>query len=196
MTNLCTFFLIFIKRHIFFLLSSFLAADETSDKPEPNTEAISLKQCQEGPTADAPLLPQPVVEEPPLQNPFQEKEPESTDVSDQQKAVEGVSPPPTSEKSDQPAATQAPPISAVQHLEMGALIVKKTTYVIPKKQPVPQSSCSQPAQKASAVPALLSETRNLLVPPAPSAPSSRPSQPNNQVRQSIQRSLTAILFKR
>uniref|UniRef100_A0A3B5M0I9 TFIIS central domain-containing protein n=1 Tax=Xiphophorus couchianus TaxID=32473 RepID=A0A3B5M0I9_9TELE len=80
--------------------------------------------------------------------------------------------------------------------KMGALIVKKTTYVIPKKQPVPQSSCSQPAQKASAVPALLSETRNLLVPPAPSAPSSRPSQPNNQVRQSIQRSLTAILFKR
>uniref|UniRef100_A0A096M2H0 Death inducer-obliterator 1 n=1 Tax=Poecilia formosa TaxID=48698 RepID=A0A096M2H0_POEFO len=173
------------------------SADETSDKPEPDTEAVSLpKQCPEEPTADAPLLPQPVAEEPPLQSPTQEKEPESTDVSNQQKAAESVSPPPTSEKSDQPAATQAPPVSAVQHLEMGALIVKKTTYVIPKKQPVPQASCSQPSQKPSAVPALLSETRNLLVPPAPSAPSSRPSQPNNQVRQSIQRSLTAILFKR
>uniref|UniRef100_A0A3B3TTX8 Death-inducer obliterator 1-like n=1 Tax=Poecilia latipinna TaxID=48699 RepID=A0A3B3TTX8_9TELE len=174
-----------------------VTADETSDKPEPDTEAVSLpKQCPEEPTADAPLLPQPVAEEPPLQSPTQEKEPESTDVSNQQKAAESVSPPPTSEKSDQPAATQAPPVSAVQHLEMGALIVKKTTYVIPKKQPVPQASCSQPSQKPSAVPALLSETRNLLVPPAPSAPSSRPSQPNNQVRQSIQRSLTAILFKR
>ncbi|MEQ2180454.1 hypothetical protein GOODEAATRI_001412 [Goodea atripinnis] len=79
---------------------------------------------------------------------------------------------------------------------MGALIVKKTTYVIPKKQPVSQSPSSQASQKVSSVPTLLNETRNLLVPPAPSAPSSRPSQPNNQVRQSIQRSLTTILFKR
>ncbi|XP_047222134.1 uncharacterized protein si:ch73-181d5.4 isoform X2 [Girardinichthys multiradiatus] len=172
-------------------------SDETSEKSESDIETISpLKQCPEEPSADAPLLSQPVTEEPPLQNLSQEKEPESSNVSNQQNAEEGASTPPTPEKSDQPAATQAPPISTVRHLEMGALIVKKTTYVIPKKQPVSQSPSSQASQKVSSVPTLLNETRNLLVPPAPSAPSSRPSQPNNQVRQSIQRSLTTILFKR
>uniref|UniRef100_A0A3Q2PR53 TFIIS central domain-containing protein n=1 Tax=Fundulus heteroclitus TaxID=8078 RepID=A0A3Q2PR53_FUNHE len=170
--------------------------DETSHKPEIDTETITPKQAPEEPPKDAPLLSQPVTEEPPLQNLSQEKEPENTDVSDQQTAAEGASTPATPEKSDQPPATQAPSTSAVRYHEMGALIVKKTTYVIPKKQPVSQAPCSQPSQKTSSVPTLLNETRNLLVPPAPSAPSSRPSQPNNQVRQSIQRSLTTILFKR
>uniref|UniRef100_A0A3Q1IW14 Death inducer-obliterator 1 n=1 Tax=Anabas testudineus TaxID=64144 RepID=A0A3Q1IW14_ANATE len=99
-------------------------------------------------------------------------------------------------------AEQSPSNSAPRHHETGALMVTKTTYVIPKKQAGPQTqssshiSASASCQKPSSASTLLNETRNLPVPPAPSAPSSRPSQPNNQVRQSIQRSLTSILLKR
>uniref|UniRef100_A0A3B4AB64 TFIIS central domain-containing protein n=1 Tax=Periophthalmus magnuspinnatus TaxID=409849 RepID=A0A3B4AB64_9GOBI len=132
----------------------------------------------------------------------------------------------------------APPVSRLH--ETGAIVVKKTTYVIPKKTPALQHRSDpapppsleptkkpspapsleptkkpspapsleptkkpspapslEPTKKPSPAPVMQMETRNLPVPPAPSAPSSRPpSQPNNQVRQSIQRSLVGILFKR
>ncbi|XP_078479204.1 death-inducer obliterator 1-like, partial [Lampetra planeri] len=82
-----------------------------------------------------------------------------------------------------------------------ALLITNTTYVIPKKQAGAQPLSSEVSasvfgQKPPSAPTLMNEPRNLLVPPAPSAPSSRPPQPNNQVRQSIQRSLTSILFRR
>ncbi|XP_055021702.1 death-inducer obliterator 1-like [Boleophthalmus pectinirostris] len=110
----------------------------------------------------------------------------------------------------------APPVNRLH--ETGAIMVKKTAFVIPKKTPAPQTRSNQvpppslePTKKTSPGPSLeptkkpspaptsvvQPETRNLPVPPAPSAPSSRPpSQPNNQIRQSIQRSLVGILFKR
>ncbi|KAG7249664.1 hypothetical protein CRUP_018394, partial [Coryphaenoides rupestris] len=90
----------------------------------------------------------------------------------------------------------------------------KGSFIIPRKQQqpavtvAPQPLPSQgPASGTGAPPppppppssgpaATTSETRTLPVAPAPIAPSSRPSQPNTQVRQSIQRSLTSILFKR
>ncbi|KAJ3586363.1 hypothetical protein NHX12_012762 [Muraenolepis orangiensis] len=83
----------------------------------------------------------------------------------------------------------------------------KGAFVIPKKQPAPgplapptrgPGSVAVAAAPPSSSPAAAggNETRTLPVAPAPIAPSSRPSQPNNQVRQSIQRSLAAILFKR
>lgn len=108
---------------------------------------------------------------------------------------------PTPAKSRLFEATQSQTPSAVRHHETGALVITKTSYVIPKKQsgpPPPSShvSASPSSQKATQAPTVLNEPRNLLVPPAPSAPSSRPTQPNTQVRQSIQRSLTGILFKR
>lgn len=105
-----------------------------------------------------------------------------------------------------PAPAPSPSTLAPRHRETPALVVSKTAYVIPKKQAAPQL-LSQPLssqvlpstsfQKPPSTQTVLNETRNLLVPPAPSAPSSRPSQPpNHQVRQSIQRSLTSILYKR
>uniref|UniRef100_A0A3Q2E8R3 Death inducer-obliterator 1 n=1 Tax=Cyprinodon variegatus TaxID=28743 RepID=A0A3Q2E8R3_CYPVA len=177
-------------------------SDETREKPETEVGTISLvKQTVEPPLKQPPQEKGPQsadvsIKEKHPKNSDPEKEPESTDVSNQPTAPDGVSAPPTLEKSNQTAATPTPLPSAIRVHEMGALIVKKTTYVIPKKQPASQSASGQPSQKVSSVSTLLNETRNLLVPPAPSAPSSRPSQPNNQVRQSIQRTLTSILFKR
>ncbi|CAL8325239.1 unnamed protein product [Merluccius merluccius] len=103
-----------------------------------------------------------------------------------------------------PSATPAPatpgpsssrlPVMPAPKLAMGS-------FVIPKKQPAPPPAPSQgqdpvAGAQPSASPAATNETRTLPVAPAPIAPSSRPSQPNNQVRQSIQRSLASILFKR
>uniref|UniRef100_A0AAV2LZL3 TFIIS central domain-containing protein n=1 Tax=Knipowitschia caucasica TaxID=637954 RepID=A0AAV2LZL3_KNICA len=108
-------------------------------------------------------------------------------------------------KQTKPAETPSPTLPVSRMHQTGAIVVKKTAYVIPKKAPPPQPPANQvpappiqgPAKKPSPAPAVQTETRNLPVPPAPSAPSSRlPSQPNNQVRQSIQRSLVGILFKR
>uniref|UniRef100_A0A3Q3KQE4 Death inducer-obliterator 1 n=1 Tax=Monopterus albus TaxID=43700 RepID=A0A3Q3KQE4_MONAL len=130
------------------------------------------------------------------------KEPENSGVSKQQSAESDPAITPTPAKSSLSPAAQSPSNSAPRHHETGALMVAKTTYVIPKKQSGSQSpssshlSASVSCQKPSSAPTLLNETRNLLVPPAPSAPSSRPSQPNNQVRQSIQRTLISILSKR
>lgn len=122
-------------------------------------------------------------------------------MSKQESAESNPCMPPSPAKSSLSPAAQSPSSSTPRHHETGALIVTKTTYVIPKKQSVSQPSSSHMSasascQRPSSAPTLLNETRNLPVPPAPSAPSSRPSQPNNQVRQSIQRSLTSILFKR
>lgn len=97
--------------------------------------------------------------------------------------------------------SEAPSTSVTSHLQTAGLKVTKKAFVIPKKPPAPQSLASPvlasaSGPKPSPAPAPLNETRNLLVPPAPSAPSSRPSQPNNQIRQSIQKSLVTILVKR
>ncbi|XP_072223306.1 uncharacterized protein [Leuresthes tenuis] len=175
-------------------------SDQASKTVEADSEAASpSKRCPEDPSTDAPLPSQPPAVEAPTQSASQEKakEPESSSVPKEQRP----STPPTPAKSHVSAVSQSPTTSAPRHHETGALIVTKTTYVIPKKQPVfnsPSSheSASVSCQKPSSAPALLNETRNLPVSPAPSAPSSRPSQPNNQVRQSIQRSLTSILSKR
>lgn len=109
--------------------------------------------------------------------------------------------PPSTEQSCQAAGSETPSTSVQSHHETGALTVGKKAFVIPKKPPAPQPSSSPALASSSGLkppptPALLNETRNLLVPPAPSAPSSRPSQPNNQIRQSIQKSLVSILMKR
>lgn len=107
--------------------------------------------------------------------------------------------PPNAEQACQVTVSEAPSTSVPGHHQTEALTVRKKAFVIPKKPPAPQRSSSPvlpstSAQKSS--PALVNESRNLLVPPAPSAPSSRPSQPNNQIRQSIQKSLVSILVKR
>ncbi|TWW56908.1 Death-inducer obliterator 1 [Takifugu flavidus] len=109
--------------------------------------------------------------------------------------------PPNAEQACQVTVSEAPSTSAPSHHQTEALTVRKKAFIIPKKPPAPQPSSSPvlpstSGQKPSAAPALVNETRNLLVPPAPSAPSSRPSQPNNQIRQSIQKSLVSILVKR
>lgn len=109
--------------------------------------------------------------------------------------------PPNAERSCQVTVSEAPSTSVPSRHQTEALTVSKKAFVIPKKPPAPQplSSPVLPSTsglKPSPGPALVNETRNLLVPPAPSAPSSRPSQPNNQIRQSIQKSLVSILVKR
>lgn len=124
-----------------------------------------------------------------------------SDVSKQKPDESNEPTPPAVTKSGPSAATLSPTPSTSKHHESGALLITDTTYVIPKKQAGPQPPSSEVSasvfgQKPPSAATLMNEPRNLLVPPAPSAPSSRPSQPNNQVRQSIQRSLTSILFKR
>lgn len=109
--------------------------------------------------------------------------------------------PPSTEQACRVTVSEAPSTSVPSHHQTDALTVRKKAFIIPKKPPAPQASSSPvlpstSGQKPSPAPALVNETRNLLVPPAPSAPSSRPSQPNNQIRQSIQKSLVSILVKR
>ncbi|XP_047445529.1 uncharacterized protein LOC125010755 isoform X2 [Mugil cephalus] len=164
--------------------------------------ASPSNQCQEGPSTDSSVLPLPAAEAAPPQRCAQEKvkEPVNGGVSKQKSAQSDLPIPPTTAKSSVSTDT-FPTASSLRHHETGALMVTKTSYVIPKKQSGSQSpsshvSASASCQKPLSAPTLLNETRNLPVSPAPSAPSSRPSQPNNQVRQSIQRSLTGILFKR
>ena len=108
-----------------------------------------------------------------------------------------------------PAPT-APGPSSSRPLLVPPLRLAKGSFVIPKKQqqqqqpaalpppppPPSQGPCPVAVPPPSSGPAAANETRTLPVAPAPIAPSSRPSQTNNQVRQSIQRSLTSILFKR
>lgn len=176
----------------------FLTATEVYENTETECEAsTSSRQSPEDASTDGSLLSQPVTEEAPLQSVSEDKEPESSAAP---KPDLNTATPATSKQSSQPPASKSPITSASRLHETGALIVTKTTYVIPKKpsvsQPPSSNVASASGQKLSSVPSLLNETRNLLVPPAPSAPSSRPSQPNNQIRQSIQRSLTSILVKR
>lgn len=132
------------------------------------------------------------------QTPEKPKDPESSSACPEG-AVTSTTP--SSEKSGQVLILKPPTSSASRHHESGALVVSKTTYVIPKKPSASQSvsrhiSASAAVKKPSLGLGLSSETRILPVSPAPSAPSSRPCQPNTQIRQSIQRSLTSILLKR
>ncbi|XP_035499900.2 uncharacterized protein si:ch73-181d5.4 isoform X3 [Scophthalmus maximus] len=174
----------------------FYTASEQSEAITPST------QPPDASAAAAHVVPSslPVAEPTPPQRVSKEKATEPVNsVSQFQPAETDPSVPPTPEHSGPSPAAQSAASSAPRHHETGALMVTKTSYVIPKKHPAPQplsASASTSSQKSSPGPMLLNETRNLPVPPAPSAPSSRPSQPNNQVRQSIQRSLTGILFKR
>nr|XP_046253397.1 uncharacterized protein LOC124063618 isoform X2 [Scatophagus argus] len=183
--------------------SKFDTASKTdSNQVEADVEDVTpSKQSQEDTYTDAAPSSQAVTESATPHSHSQEKpkEPISIGVSKQLSAESNLCIIP--EKSSQSPSIQLPSTSALRHHETGDLMVAKTTYVIPKKQSLPQplsSHMSTPAscQKPSSAPTLLNETRNLPVPPAPSAPSSRPPQPNHQVRQSIQRSLTSILFKR
>lgn len=133
----------------------------------------------------------------PVSEPETPKEPVNSSLSSDTRPCT----PPKSEQNCQAAVPETPSTSVPSHRETGALTVGKKAFIIPKKPPAPQPS-SSPALASSSgpkpppAPAPLNETRNLLVPPAPSAPSSRPSQPNNQIRQSIQKSLVSILVKR
>lgn len=187
----------------------FLTAKMHSEQVETDAEDVTPSKDPPGDSAtDAPAL-QPTIETATLHSLSAEtpQEPLTSSVSSQGSAEStSVVATPTLETESLPPATPSPSTSAPRHHETGALMVSKTAYVIPKKQAVPQPS-SQPMssqvlpstsfQKPSSTQTVLNETRNLLVPPAPSAPSSRPSQPpNHQVRQSIQRSLTSILYKR
>lgn len=160
-----------------------------------------------GDSADA-SSPPPMVETATLHSlsPETPLEPLASSASSQASAESVSVAEPTLETASALPATPSPSTSAPRHHETPAFMVSKTAYVIPKKQAAPQP-LSQPLssqvlpstsfQKPPSTQTVLNETRNLLVPPAPSAPSSRPSQPpNHQVRQSIQRSLTSILYKR
>ncbi|XP_076022375.1 uncharacterized protein LOC143012919 [Genypterus blacodes] len=145
----------------------------------------------------------PVSEPSPARGQSEEKPKKSLDsgLSKKQSVQSDSFIPAAAQKNSPSPAVQTPATSLPRHHETGAVVVSKTSYVIPKKTPGPQQQPSQvPAstsgQKPSSAPTVQNETRNLPVPPAPIAPSSRPSQPNHQVRQSIQRSLTSILFKR
>ncbi|KAA8590837.1 hypothetical protein FQN60_001780, partial [Etheostoma spectabile] len=182
--------------------SFFLTA--IKDCKQADNEAVTpLKQPPEDTSTDMAPSSQPATEPAPPQSYSQQKakEPVNSGVPKQQSGESDPSILPNQVEISLSPAAPSPSTSAPRHHETGALMVTKTTYVIPKKQPRPQPpsshvSASASGQKSSSAPTLLNETRNLLVPPAPSAPSSRPSQPNNQVRQSIQRSLSSILFKR
>ncbi|XP_061591772.1 death-inducer obliterator 1 isoform X3 [Cololabis saira] len=173
------------------------ASNEVSKKQEDDPETMSLsKQSPEDWLKDT----TPATEDAPLESQSEEKpgEPEHSGV---ECAGSGPSTPSTPAKLNHTSAAPSPTNSSTRHHGTGALIVTKTAYVIPKKQSASQSPSGHVAvsasfQKPPPGPTLVNETRNLPVSPAPSAPSARPSQPNNQVRQSIQRSLTSILFKR
>ncbi|KAI3357554.1 hypothetical protein L3Q82_015971, partial [Scortum barcoo] len=182
----------------------YTASKEDSKQAEAGSEAVTpSKQSPEDTSADAAPSVQPITEPERSQSLSQEKtkKPVDSGVSKQQSVESEPSVPLNQAKCSLSPTAQSPSTSAPRHHETGALMVTKTSYVIPKKQSGPQTQSSKvsvaaSSQKPSSAPSLLNETRNLPVPPAPSAPSSRPSQPNNQVRQSIQRSLTSILFKR
>lgn len=187
------------------LLFFFLTAKKDIKEVEADSEVgTPSTQSSEDTATDTAPSSQLVAEPAPPQRDSHEKAKESVNnlMSKQQSAELNPSVLQIPAKCTPSPAEQSPSNSAPRHHETGALMVTKTTYVIPKKQAGPQTqssshiSASASCQKPSSASTLLNETRNLPVPPAPSAPSSRPSQPNNQVRQSIQRSLTSILLKR
>lgn len=155
-------------------------------------EAVApLNQSLEDSAADVAPSSQPVSE------PETPKEPVNSNLSSDTHPCTPLN----TEQYCQATVSETPSTSDPSHHETGALTVGKKAFIIPKKPFAPQPSsspvlASSSGPKPSPAPALLNETRNLLVPPAPSAPSSRPSQPNNQIRQSIQKSLVSILVKR
>uniref|UniRef100_A0A3P9L8A5 Death-inducer obliterator 1 n=1 Tax=Oryzias latipes TaxID=8090 RepID=A0A3P9L8A5_ORYLA len=121
------------------------------------------------------------------QTPEKPKDPESSSACPEGSVTSTT---PSSEKSGQALISKPPTSSASRHHESGALKPSASQSVSR------HISASAAVKKPSSALGLSSETRILPVSPAPSAPSSRPCQPNNQIRQSIQRSLTSILLKR
>lgn len=184
----------------------FLTAKIHHEQPEAGIEDVTPSKDPTQDSADVPT-PAPMVETATLHSLSPETPPEPlTSSGSSQVSTEPVSVVEPTLEATSPPATPSPSTLAPRHHESEAIMVSKTAYVIPKKQAAPQP-LSQPLssqvlpstsfQKPPSTQTVLNETRNLLVPPAPSAPSSRPSQPpNHQVRQSIQRSLTSILYKR
>lgn len=169
------------------------------DKTQEVDAAAPLNQSAEDAAAHVAPSSQPVseAESPQGHSPEAAKEPSNGSVS----AAARPCSPPNAEQACQVTVSEAPCTSAPSHHQAEALTVRKKAFIIPKKPPAPQPSSSPvlpstSGQKPPPAPALVNEGRNLLVPPAPSAPSSRPSQPNNQIRQSIQKSLVSILVKR
>lgn len=185
----------------------FLTAKIHSEQPAADVEDVTPSKDPSGDSAGV-RTPPPMAETAASHSlsPETPLEPLASSVSSQVSTESASVVEPTLETTSPPPATPSPSTLAPRHHETGALMVSKTAYVIPKKQAAPQplsqpqSSQALPStsfQKPPSTQTVLNETRNLLVPPAPSAPSSRPSQPpNHQVRQSIQRSLTSILYKR
>lgn len=169
------------------------------DKTQEVEAAAPLNRSAEESAAHVAPSSQPAskAETPQGHSPETPKEPNNGSVS----AATRPCSPPNAEQACQVTVPEAPSTSVPGHHPTEALTVCKTAFIIPKKPPAPQPSSSPvlpstSGQKPSPAPPLVNETRNLLVPPAPSAPSSRPSQPNNQIRQSIQKSLVSILVKR
>ncbi|XP_028308351.1 death-inducer obliterator 1-like [Gouania willdenowi] len=176
--------------------SSKLYTSSQDEHQEDHVVETPSKHCPSTLSSEAASLPQPEAEAPPLQTTPSDKPEQAKSGKQKQKSRHVPSLTPTPMNTGPSPSIQSPAYTLPRHLETGALMASKRNFVIPKKPSVSgQPPTSTSHQKPSA-PALLSETRNLPVPPAPSAPSSRPSQPNKQVRQSIQRSLTGILFKR
>ncbi|XP_072304764.1 uncharacterized protein [Eucyclogobius newberryi] len=183
---------------------------ESTPHPKPAPAPPPKESTPTPKPAPDPAQPQHPLEKPkePINNKNVSK-PSSSKVNSPKSSTPSTPPtkpvhPQTTTKQTKPPV-MLPPAPAVSRMhETGAIVVKKTAYVIPKKTPAPQPLSDQapaptpePTTKPSLAPVQQTETRNLPVPPAPSAPSSRlPSQPNNQIRQSIQRSLVGILFKR
>uniref|UniRef100_A0A667ZXP4 Death inducer-obliterator 1 n=1 Tax=Myripristis murdjan TaxID=586833 RepID=A0A667ZXP4_9TELE len=197
-------FSMFMTSYVGSLLFYFLTANKDS-RVEADSEAVTpLNHSPEDPSTGASPSFGPVTEpsQPQGDTHGTAKKPLNSGGVSKKESLDSALPiPATPAKSSPSPAPEAPSTSTSRHEETGALRVTKTSFVIPKKQPAPQPPPSSvPASasgaKPSSAPMLLNETRNLPVSPAPIAPSSRPSQPNNLVRQSIQRSLTSILFKR
>ncbi|KAM9342430.1 LOW QUALITY PROTEIN: death-inducer obliterator 1 [Pholidichthys leucotaenia] len=129
------------------------------------------------------------------------KEPVDGVLPKEQSTASQPSQPPTPAKSNSLSShTISNYLSSKAIMRLGALIVRKTAYVIPRSSlylsPLQHVPASSSGKKPSSAPTKVNETRNLLVPPAQAHLHQDPPNPNNQVRQSIQRSLTSILFKR
>ena len=174
------------------LLFYFLTADKDTEQVDAESEPVTLPR--QSPDA-TPCSESPSESSPPLGGaPGKTTKPVNADSVSRKAAVDSaLSPQPILSKSSPSPTPETPGTSTSRHHDTGALKISKTSFIIPKKQHE-SSPSSVPCSPSAG--SLLAETRTLPVSPAPIAPSSRPSQPNNQVRQSIQRSLTSILFKR
>ncbi|XP_061128641.1 uncharacterized protein si:ch73-181d5.4 isoform X1 [Syngnathus typhle] len=185
-----------------------LTGVQASPQPSPKFNTASSKECKQKDTETPPkpLSKDPSTDTCPSLQPVSEPVvPQSTPHNSTMESTKRYTSVETTEGSDPavpPKRAKSAPIPASQssttseHNSTGSVLNSLATYIIPKKQSGLQPSSTVTSCQKPSAPTLLNETRNLPVPPAPSAPPSRPSLPNNQVRQSIQRSLTGILSKR